>query len=226
MRFTAGRPYHIMVAVVSEASMRLFFKRPRVPALTALGVLGLAGALAGCDPARARGGTLVISTAGDADVLFPPAARQQQSKEVMDLVFERLADIGPDLNTLGDQGWEPRLATRWVWAADSMSVTFHLDPRASWHDGRPVRASDVRFSYSVYTDPAVRSSDGADIARVSDSLTVSDSVTCTVWFKLRSPERFYAVVQNLVPLPEHLLATVPRDSLGTSSYSRAPVGNG
>lgn len=226
MRFTAGRPYHIMVAVVSEASMRLFFKRPRAGMLTALAVVGLGSALGGCDTGRVRGGALVISTAGDADVLFPPTSRQQQSKEVTDLLFERLADIGADLNTLGDQGWVPRLADRWVWGADSMSVTFHLSPSARWHDGRPVRAADIRFAYSVYTDPAVRASDGADIGRVTDSLTVSDSLTCTVWFKLRSPERFYSFVHNLVPLPEHVLGSIPRDSLATSPYTRAPVGNG
>jgi peptide/nickel transport system substrate-binding protein len=214
-----------MVAVVSEAAMRHFLSRRLVQRTVVLGLLSLAG-VGGCDTGGSRGGTLVISTAGDADVLFPPTIRQQQSVEVTDLLFERLANIGPDLNTLGDAGWQPRLARSWVWAADSMSVTFHLDARARWHDGRPVRASDVRFGYSVYVDSAVRSSDGRDIREVSDSLTVADSVTCTVWFRQRSPERFYRIAQNLRALPEHLLSGIARDSLATSGYARAPVGNG
>ena len=206
--------------------MHDFFMPPVKQVVAAIALLATTGVLGGCVTGDSRGGTLVISTAGDADVLFPPTMRAQQAVEVADLVFERLADIGHDLNTLGDAGWQPRLAQRWVWAADSMSVTFHLEPRARWHDGRPVRASDVRFSYAVYTDPAVRSSDGADISRVTDSLTVSDSVTCTVWFKSPNPERFYTVAQNLRALPEHLLSGIPRDSLAASAYARAPVGSG
>src|SRR5262249_10553101 len=156
---------------------------------------------------------------------FPPMARQLQSKVVTDLLFERLADIGSDLNTIGDAGWTPRLAQRWDWASDSMSVTFHLHPAARWHDGNPVRATDVRFAHRIYTDTTVGGSDGQDIARVTDSVTVGDSVTVTVWFKLRSPERFYTIAYKLLPMPEHLLASIPRDSLPTSEFTRAPTGN-
>lgn len=179
-----------------------------------------------CAGDRSRPGTLVISAAGDADILFPPVVSEEQAEQVTDLVFERLAEISPDLNTVGDVGWTPALAQRWEWSRDSMAVTFYLDPGARWHDGVPVRAPDVRFAFAVYTDPAVASSDGADIRGVADSISVGDSLTCTVWFKRRLPERFYTVVYNLVPLPEHLLGSIRHDSLATSPYARRPVGNG
>lgn len=59
------------------------------------------GALSGaCGTERGAGGsTVVISVAGDADVLFPPTARQLLSRQVTDLVFDKLADIGPGLIT-------------------------------------------------------------------------------------------------------------------------------
>jgi ABC-type transport system substrate-binding protein len=59
--------------------------------------------------------------------------------------------------TVGDKGFEPRLARRWTWSADSLSVAFELDPRARWHDGRPGRAEDVAFPFDLYRDPAVGS---------------------------------------------------------------------
>jgi peptide/nickel transport system substrate-binding protein len=186
--------------------------------------LALTGAACGGD--RTRGGTLVISTAGDADVLFPPTAAQAQSREVTDLLFERLAEIGPGLNTVGDVGWTPRLAQRWEWSADSMAVTFHLDARARWHDSTPVRAADIAFTHAIYTDPVVAAGDGRTIAEVVDSMTVVDSLTVKAWFRSRSPERFYALVYNMIPLPAHVLRAVPRDSLRTSAFTRRPVGNG
>jgi ABC-type transport system substrate-binding protein len=126
-------------------------------------------------------------------------------------VFDKLADIGPDQNTIGDAGWTPRLARRWQWGADSMSITFHLDPGARWHDSVAVTATDVAFAFSVYTDSVVASSDGALMATLVDSLVVVDSATFVVWFGQARPERFYSLVYNLTPLPAHLLASVPRD---------------
>ncbi|HYV97949.1 MAG TPA: ABC transporter substrate-binding protein [Gemmatimonadaceae bacterium] len=208
MTFTRGKPvrYHE-------------FGRPAA-------ILGLVAVFGCVGDSASRGGTLVVSSAGDADVLFPPLTALAQSHEVTDLVFEKLAAIGPDLNTMSDAGWTPRLAQSWSWSRDSMSVTFHLNPRATWHDGTPVRANDVRFAFDLYTDPKVHSSDGRDIAEVTDSVSVSDSLTCTAWFKRAAPERFYTLVGGLVPLPEHILSKVPRDSLLQSPFAHAPVGSG
>ena len=143
-----------------------------------------------------------------------------------DLLFERLADIGPALITIGDSGFEPRLAQRWEWSADSLRITLHLDPRARWHDGRPVRAGDVRFAFDAYADPKVGANGGEDLRLAVDSIAVNDSVTCTAWFSHRTPQQFFALVNTLVPLPEHLLGRIPRDSIRASAFGRAPVGDG
>lgn len=97
------------------------------------------------------GGTLVISTGGDPDILFPPLTSTIPGKIINDLVFDHLAEIGDSLNTVGDAGFEPRLARSWEWARDSLSIAFHLDPAAKWHDGIPVSASDVQFTHRVYS---------------------------------------------------------------------------
>ena len=81
------------------------------------------------------GGTLVITTSADADYLFPPLIASSQGQQVTDQLFERLADIGDQLNVIGDEGFIPHLADRWEWGPDSLSIVFHLNPRARWHDG-------------------------------------------------------------------------------------------
>ncbi len=45
------------------------------------------------------------------------------------------------------------LADRWEISPDSMTFTFHLDPRARWSDGRSITAHDVQFYYDVIMDP-------------------------------------------------------------------------
>lgn len=182
--------------------------------------------LAGCADAGAGGKTVVIATGGYADYIIPNLWSQTQGRVYSDLLFDKLADIGPSQNTIGDAGYEPRLATSWTWAPDSLSIAFHLDPRARWHDGVPVRAEDVRYAFEAYTDTLTGATAGRDMATVADSVTVTDSLTATVWYRRRTPEQFHTIAYNLVPLPSHLLAKMPHDSLRTSSFARNPIGSG
>lgn len=205
-----------------------------VPRRAVLACLPAAIALAACrgdaapDAATAtdaRGGTVVVSTPAEPDNLAPPITTSQFGKQVEDLVFERLADLGPTLNTVGDAGFEPRLARSWTWSADSLSIAFTLDPAARWHDGRPVRASDVRFTWRFYTDPATASPTASLLANI-DSVTVRDSLTAVVWFARRAPEQFFEATYQMHVLPEHLLAGADRARLGASPFARRPIGSG
>jgi peptide/nickel transport system substrate-binding protein len=184
--------------------------------------------LAGCDRFgrdAGAGGTVVITTSADAGTLIPVLVDDIQGKQVIDQVFDRLAQIGEDINTVGDDGFVPQLARRWEWGEDSLSIVFHLDPDARWHDGAPVRASDVRFTHQLYRDPAVASPHAAVVANV-DSITIRDSATVVAWFAQRTPEQFFEVTYQLMIHPEHLLRDVPRDALATSPFARNPIGSG
>jgi peptide/nickel transport system substrate-binding protein len=172
------------------------------------------------------GGTIIIGSGQDPKSLFPPAAANIVAREIYEQLFQRLADRGPALNTLGDSGFVPRLAQRWEWSADSLRITFHLDPHARWQDGHPVSAADVKFAFDVYTDSLVGSRERAGLLAVMDSISIGDSVTCTAWYHQRSPEQFDEFVTSVIPLPAHLLGTARRDSLATSAFSRDPIGNG
>ncbi|MBM3561026.1 MAG: ABC transporter substrate-binding protein, partial [Alphaproteobacteria bacterium] len=43
-------------------------------------------------------------------------------------------------------GVHPGLADRWEVSADGKTYTFHLNPKAMWHDGKPVTAGDVKWT--------------------------------------------------------------------------------
>lgn len=195
-------------------------------------VVGAATLLAGCDIAPGSnsdggetGGTLVIATAGDADFLFPHTTFTMTGRMISDVVFDKLAEIGMDLNTIGDAGFTPRLARSWNWSADSLSITFNLDPRARWHDGRPVRASDVKFSVDLVKNPAVGAPAAPLVANV-DSISVRDSLTAVAWFGKRTPEQFYDLVYQVSIIPQHVYGGVPPAQLRESDRLRQPVGSG
>ncbi len=189
--------------------------------------LGLAacGSPASDDARSARSSVLTIATAVDADALIPPLVTTTQGKQAVDMLFDVLAAPKAPLTTIGDGGFGPQLATRWQWAPDSLSIAFSIDPRARWHDGKPVRASDVRFSFALYTDPTVASMHASDFTGI-DSVTVRDSLTAVVWWHQRHPEQFFQIAYNLTVMPEHLLGAVPRDSLLQSAFAEHPIGSG
>jgi len=209
--------------------------RPLRPSAARWVRVALAGlALAGCrdvqQPQAAAGpndvgGTMVIAQPGEPGTLLPALQSLLIEKQITDLLFDRLAEIGDDMNTIGDKGFRKQLAERWEWAPDSLSIVFHIDPRARWHDGRPVRASDVRYSVALMKNPAF-GSPGISLVTNVDSVAVRDSLTAVAYFKQHTPEQFYDLVYQISIVPEHILGNTPAAQLKTAEVGRRGIGSG
>jgi peptide/nickel transport system substrate-binding protein len=171
------------------------------------------------------GGTLAISIGGDPDVLIPSLVSVVQAAEITDMLYDRLADIGDSLNIVNDAGFTPHLADRWTWAADSLSIAFHIDPRAKWHDGQPVRANDVRFTFQSITDSTLGSPVAALIANI-DSVSTPDSATAVFWFHRRTPQQFYDATYQISIMPEHIWKGIAPAAWRASDAAKHPIGSG
>lgn len=175
--------------------------------------------------AKNAGGTLAISTGGDPDVLIPSLVQSVQAGQITDMIYDRLADIGDSLNILDDKGFTPRLADRWTWSADSLSIAFHINPKARWHDGVPVRSSDVRFTIASTKDSTLGSPVKPLISNV-DSVSTPDTLTAVYWFHARSPQQFYDAVYQLPIMPEHIWKDIAPSGWRASEPARHPIGSG
>jgi len=169
------------------------------------------------------GGSLIVAVSTDIGHIVPPAIVQVDQRLVADQVFEPLAWVGDEGRL--DDGFRPALADSWSWEADSTVLVFHMNPAARWHDGKPVRASDVRLTFSLYTDPAVGSPDRQPLMRI-DSVTVRDSLTPVFWFGSRYPEQLFDAAARMLIVPEHAVANEPRANLPASAFARSPIGSG
>jgi peptide/nickel transport system substrate-binding protein len=175
--------------------------------------------------AKGSGGTLAISSGGDPDALIPSLAQTVQGAQITQMLYDHLADIGDSLKTLNDQGFTPHLADRWTWSADSLSVAFHLNPNAKWHDGVPVRSNDVRFTVTTIKDSTLGSPKRPLITNI-DSVATPDSATAVVWFHARSPQQFYDAAYQLLIMPEHIWKSIPPAGWRASDAARNPIGSG
>jgi peptide/nickel transport system substrate-binding protein len=189
-------------------------------------------ALAGCRDVKPTaagpgdiGGTMVVASPSEPGTILPSLQGTVIEKQISDLLYDRLAEIGDDLNTVGDRGFKKQLAERWDWAPDSMSIVFHLDPRARWHDGQPVRASDVRYSVAQIKDPAL-GSPALPLVTNIDSVAVRDSLTAVAYFKQHTPEQFYDLVYQVSIVPEHILGNTPAAQMKTAEVTRRGIGSG
>jgi len=171
------------------------------------------------------GGTIVLSASADADILFPPLTLSLLGKQVVDQIYDNLADVGEDLNTVGDAGFTPRLARSWRWGADSLSIDFQIDPDARWHDGVPVRAADVERTFRLVKDPAAASPLSSTLENV-DSVSIVDSLTARVWLRERKQDSFFQVAYPVVILPAHILSGTPATAHRASNLATRPVGSG
>jgi peptide/nickel transport system substrate-binding protein len=168
---------------------------------------------------------MAIAAGGDPDVLIPALLQTTTAAEVVDMIYDRLADIGDSLNIVGDRGFTPRLADRWTWSRDSMTIAFHIDPNAKWHDGQPVRSSDVRFTIASTKDSTLGSPAATVITNI-DSVSTPDSATAVIWFHARSPQQFFdAVFQNPI-IPEHIWKAVAPAGWRASEQAKNPIGSG
>jgi peptide/nickel transport system substrate-binding protein len=191
-----------------------------VPALALLAAAcGRSGDRAGGEP----GGTLVVSTTVDPGTLFPPYASTTQAKQITEQIYDYLADVGTDLNAYNEKGFRPALAVGWRWSADSLSLAFHINPRAKWHDGEDVTARDVAFTFALNKNPALGGRVNSELANI-DSVTVTDSLTPVFWFREKSPKSFLDAAAQLLILPAHQLEKIPLDSLRKAVPP--PVGSG
>ncbi|HWA55791.1 MAG TPA: peptide ABC transporter substrate-binding protein [Gemmatimonadales bacterium] len=192
-------------------------------ALVASALVPSAGSLAAQaarDPA-----TLTIAYPRDPSSPVPTLWRGDASnREVSDLMFLRLADLGPELTTVGDKGFLPRLARRWE-RRDPVTLVFELDPRARWQDGRPVVAADVVFALERGRNAKLSPQTATALQRIR-SVAADGPRRVVVTFTEAYAEQFFDATYHAPPLPAHLLASIPPESLATSSFVTNPVGNG
>lgn len=169
------------------------------------------------------GGTIVIATLDDPGTLFPPFVMTTSAKQISEQVYDYLADVGPSLDTRDEKSYRAELADSWRWSEDSLSLTFHLNPRAKWHDGRPVTARDVRFTFDLNKNPAIASRYVSSLENI-DSVTIADSSSAVFWFRERRPTQFLDAAAQLLILPAHQLERLAQTRLRENLPP--PIGSG
>jgi oligopeptide transport system substrate-binding protein len=84
-------------------------------------------------------------------VLDPAVAQDADSATYIVEIFSGLVRLDRDLKV------QPDLAASWDVSPDGKTYTFHLNQKATFHDGRPVTAEDIKYSFQRALAPETAS---------------------------------------------------------------------
>ncbi len=132
-----------------------------------------------CEPVASEtgeagtGGTIRIGIGGSTDSLNPGLALLSEAFELFELVYDTPIAITAD----GD--YVPELATDWSVADDGVTWTVTLRDDATFHDGEPVTADDVKFTLELYRDNADFPYQSS-YPDVFETITADDDTTLTI----------------------------------------------
>ena len=171
--------------------------------------------------AAERRDTMVVARPLDASSLDPARPSDNESSEVIGQIYETLVRYAPGTATL-----EPGLALRWEVDADGRQWTFHLRPEVWFHDGTPLDADAVVFSFERQRDPQHPYHRGKfgywenafkNIERVEaiDRLTVRITIT----------DRFAPFLAGMATFPVSIVSPTAVARWG-DDYADHPVGTG
>src|SRR5688500_7097799 len=96
--------------------------------------------------ATADGGRITVRLEGDVKTLNPLFQDSEDERQVLTFLHDPLVDLDSDSNPI------PATAAKWDVLDGGRKFVFHLDPRATFSDGKPVRASDVVFTLTKIGD--------------------------------------------------------------------------
>jgi peptide/nickel transport system substrate-binding protein len=179
-------------------------------AVTALSVAAAAALLlAGCAPAgedtsgagqetptaaaptveESTGGEEPMGPSGVLRVAFQPIVQtdpglisSDSEVFVANHVYDYLVDIDPQSNPV------PRLATGWTASEDGLTYVFTLAEGVTFHDGSPLTAADVVYTFNRLRDPAL----GLPTASLYSNITAVEATgDLEVTFTLAAPNPFF-----------------------------------
>jgi len=146
------------------------------------------------------------------------AALNETDLDISSLVFSGLTKY-----SLQEKKVVADLAEGWQISEDGLTYTFIIRQNARWHDGRPVSADDVVFTFQ---DILQANDFNGPNKSIWQGIKVNKKDDLTVEFVLSQPDSFFLRDVSLGILPKHILGNTPPAILGDSNFNKLPIGTG
>jgi peptide/nickel transport system substrate-binding protein len=169
-----------------------------------------------------------VAVAGEPRTLVPSVAGMpgNTTEHLFELIHQSLmtyddqaqpvARVAKALPSFEDGSWR-------VFDDGTMETVWRLRDDVFWHDGRPLTAEDVIFSWNVFNDTALPIA-SRRVARLIDTVTAPDANTAVMHWRSRYAFADQISGFDLTLLPAHILQTafdLRREQLAGHPYWRS-----
>lgn len=178
------------------------------------GILTLVPALWAAKPnAKAPvGGNFSINLSSEPTMIHPVMSTDVPARDVKGYISDSL--LGRDIETWD---WEPRLAERYEISKDGKVFTFYIRKNAVFHDGKPVTAEDVKFSFEMIFEPKYKAQHLIPYLEGISKVEVVDTHTVRATAK-DSYFKNFDVIATLEVVPKHVYGDVEKSMKMTRTY--------
>jgi peptide/nickel transport system substrate-binding protein len=178
-------------------------------------------------PTKRGGGGLLKTLWWQAPTLLNPHfATGTKDQDASRIFYEPLAGFDPDGNLIPILAAEAPTTQNGGLARDLTSVTWRLKKGVTWHDGKPVTADDVLFTYEFASDPATAAVTSGAYREVSKVEKVDSHSVKVVFTK---PQPFWADAfcgNRGMILPKHVFDPFKGAKSREAPANLKPVGTG
>ncbi len=115
----------------------------------------------------------------------------------------------------------PCLATSWEIDPAWKHMTFYLDKKAKWTDGKPVTAEDVKFSLERIMGKTVKHIHAGEHRRKIDHIEIIDDHTVRIHLTSAWPAFLDRTSNESVIIPKHYV-----EKVGADEFAKNPIGSG
>ncbi|MDF2379417.1 MAG: DUF4115 domain-containing protein [Candidatus Gracilibacteria bacterium] len=167
----------------------------------------------------AVGGIHTEGIVGRAQYLNPVlSATNSADRDISHLVFSGLTKFNPHTGLIEDD-----IATSEI-SNDNLTYTFEILPDALWHDGKPVTADDVVYTYRDVLQH--ESFQQTAIGQSFRDVTITKRDEKLVEFRLSKPYSFFLANVTIGLLPKHVLSILATENISKSEFNTSPIGSG
>lgn len=164
-----------------------------------------------------EGGTLTIGTLSDPVMFLPTHSNDTASGDIEDIIFNQLVRIDEKIEI------QPELAKEWEISDDGLTYTFYLHEGVTFHDGEPLTAEDVEFTFNIFLDEDYTGPRAGSFIALEEVEALDEY---TVQFRLNDVDARFLSNLGYGILPKHILGDVPATELEEHEFTRNPIGSG
>ncbi len=162
---------------------------------------------------QAHASTLHLSISSYPSRLNPLLATDSASSNIADWVFASLLKYDKDANIVGDMAED-------FYFKDAKTLIITLKKGLKWHDGAPVTAEDVVFTYETINSPEVFTPYTSSF-RTVESVKALNRLTVEIRYKKPYFKALETWMMGIIP--KHVLEN--EKDLMTASFNQKPVGS-